>query len=58
MHETKTEDVYEDFSNNKEMYGFSNYWAKKKYFDDSKKLVVVKMKDKETGVLLLNNFLD
>ena len=40
------------------MYGFSNYWAKKKYFDDSKKLVVVKMKDKEAGVLLLNNFLD
>ena len=31
---------------------------KKKYFDDSKKLVVVKMKDKEAGVLLLNNFLD
>ena len=28
MHETKTEDVYEDFSNDKEMYGFSNYSAK------------------------------
>ena len=25
MHEIKTEDVYEDFSNNKEMFDFSNY---------------------------------
>ena len=25
MHEIKTEDVYEDFSNNKEMFEFSNY---------------------------------
>ena len=25
MHEIKTEDVYEDFSNDKEMFDFSNY---------------------------------
>ena len=28
MHEIKTEDVYEDFSNDKEMFDFSNYSAK------------------------------
>ena len=29
--EIKTEDVYEDFSNNKEMLDFSNYSTKSKY---------------------------
>ena len=28
MYETKTEDVYEDFSSNKEMFDFSNYLTK------------------------------
>ena len=37
MYEIKTEDVYEDFS---------NHSAKSKYYDDSNKLVVGKMKDK------------
>ena len=27
------------------MFGFSNYWNKSKYYDNSKKLVVGKMKD-------------
>ena len=31
MYETKTEDVYEDFSSNKEMLDFSNYSTKSKY---------------------------
>ena len=39
---------YEDFSSNKEMFGFSNYFSKSKYYDDSNKLVIDKMKD-ETG---------
>ena len=39
---------YEDLSSNKEMFGFSNYLSKSKYFDDSNKLVIDKMKD-ETG---------
>ena len=30
MYEIKTEDVYEDFSNNKEMSDFSNYSHKSK----------------------------
>ena len=45
IYEIKTEDIYEDFSNDKEMFDFKNYSAKSKYHDNSNKLVVVKMKD-------------
>ena len=31
MHEIKTEDVYEDFSNDKEMFDICNYSTKPKY---------------------------
>ena len=51
MYETKTEDIYEDFSQDKQMFNFSNY------FDNSNKLVVDKMKRKHL-VLLLKNLLD
>ena len=40
MYEIKTEDVYEDISNDKEMFDFSNCSAKPKYYDNSYKLVV------------------
>ena len=30
------EDVFEDFSTNKEMHDFNNYSAESKYYDDSK----------------------
>ena len=46
----KTEDVYEDFSSDKEMFDFSKYATKSKYYDDSNKLVIAKMKDKASGV--------
>ena len=46
MHEIQTEDVYESFSKDKEISDFSNYSAKPKCYDDSKKLVVGKIKDK------------
>ena len=52
MYEIKTEDVYEDFSREKEMFDFLNYSAKSKYYDDSNKLMVVRMKD-ETGGLAI-----
>ena len=55
MYEIKTEDVYEDFSSNKEMIGFSNYSTKLKYYDNSGKLVIVKMKD-ETGGAAIKEF--
>ena len=51
MYETKTADIYEDFSQDKQMFNFSNY------FDNSNKLVVDKMKRKHL-VLLLKNLLD
>ena len=37
MYEIKTEDVYEDFGNGKEMFDFSNYSTKSKYYDNSNK---------------------
>ena len=57
MYEIKTEDVYEDFRHNKEMFDFSSYLSKSKYDDTSNKLVIGKMKD-ETGVLRLKNSVD
>ena len=45
MYEIKTEDVYEHFN-------FSNYSTKSKYYDDSNKLVVRKMKDEASGAVI------
>ena len=50
MYEIKTENVYGDFNNNKEMLDFSNYSAMSKYEDDSNALVVGKMNDKMSGI--------
>ena len=49
MYEIKTEDVYEDFSSDKEMFDFSNYLTKSKYYDGLNKLVIRKMKDETCG---------
>ena len=54
-YEIKTEDVFEDFSKDKEMFDFSNYSTKPKYYDNSNKLVVGKMKD-ETGGVAIKEF--
>ena len=43
MYDIRTEDVYEDFSNDKEMSGLSNYSTKSKYYNDSNKLVIGKI---------------
>ena len=51
MYEIKTEDVYKDFSNNKET-DFSNCSFKSKYYDNLNKLVVGKMKDETAGVAI------
>ena len=55
MYEIKTEDVYEDFGSDKEMFDFSNYSTKSKYYDNSNKLVIGKMKD-ETGGVAIEEF--
>ena len=34
MYEIPTEDVYENFSKDKEIFDFSNYSAKPKYYDE------------------------
>ena len=34
MYEIKIEDLYEDFSNDKELYDISNYSTKSKYYDN------------------------
>ena len=51
-YEIKTEDVYEDFSNDKEMFDFSNYSAYSKYYNNSNTLVVCKMIDEIAGVAI------
>ena len=52
MYKIKTEDVYDNFSSNKEMFDSSNFSTKPKYCDDSKTLVIGKMKDKNAGVAI------
>ena len=43
MYEIKTEDVYEDFSNDKEKFDFTSCSTKSKYYDHSNKLVIGKI---------------
>ena len=52
MYEIKTEDLYEYFSSNKEMFDLSNYSRQSKYCDDSNKLVIRKMKNETRGVAI------
>ena len=55
MYEIKTKDIWEQFSSDKEMFGFSNYLAKLKYCDNANKLVIEKMKN-ETGGVAIEEF--
>ena len=57
MYEIQTEDVYEDFSSNKHMFDFSNDSTESKYYDNSNKLVIEKMKD-ETGYVAIEEFVE
>ena len=52
MYEIKTEGVYAGFSNKKEMFDFSNYSIKSKYYDNWSKLVVGKIKDETADVAI------
>ena len=52
MYEIKTADVYEDFSNDKEMLDFSNHSTKSKYYDNSNKFVISKMKNETAGAAI------
>ena len=50
MYKIRNQDVCKNFRKNKELIDFSNYLAKSKYYDDSNKLVVGKMKDETADV--------
>ena len=52
MYKIETEDVYEDFSTDKEMLDFSHYSAGSNFYSNSGKLVVGKMKNEATGVAI------
>ena len=52
MYEIKTEDAYEDFHKDKEIFDFSNYSTQSKYYDDSKKFFVDMMKDETADVAI------
>ena len=45
------------FSSEKEMFDFSNYLTKSKYYNNSKKLIIGKMKD-ETGGVAIEEFVE
>ena len=55
IYEIKTEGVYEDCSNDKEMFDFNNYTTKSKYDYNQNKLVVGKMKN-ETASDVIEEF--
>ena len=52
MYEIKTEGVYKNFSNDKEMLHFSNYSINSKYYDNSNRLVIGKIKDETDGAAI------
>ena len=51
-YEIKTEDLSEDFSKDKEVFGFSNYSIKSKYYDDSNILIVLKLKGQTDDIAI------
>ena len=55
MYKIKMIDVYEDFSKDREIFYFSNYSIKSKYYDNSNKLVAGKMED-EIGSPIIEEF--
>ena len=52
MYKIKTGNIYEDFGNDKEMFGFSNCSTKSRYYDNRNKLLVGKMKDETVDVAI------
>ena len=52
VYETETEDVYEDFYKDKDLFDFSDYPQDSKFFDSVKKQVIGKMKDKSKGKII------
>ena len=51
-YEIKSENVYEEFSKWKNLFDFSNYPKDSKFFDETNKKVIGKMKDEFDGVIV------
>ena len=51
-YEIKSEDVYEEFFKHKHLFDFSNYPEDSKFFDETKKKVIGKMKDEPEGKII------
>ena len=51
-YEIETNDVYEDFFNNKDKFDFSEYDKNSKYFDNCNKKVIGKFKDETNGITI------
>ena len=56
IYEIKSESIYEEFFKWKGLLDFSNYSKDLKFFDDTNKTVIGKMKD-EYGGLIINQFI-
>ena len=54
-YEIKSENVYEEFFKWKDLFDFSNYSKDSKFFDETNKKVIGKMKD-EVGGIIVNEF--
>ena len=52
MYKSETKNVYEDFYKNKELFDISNYSKDSKYYKNANNLVVGKMKDETSGMLV------
>ena len=51
-YEIKSENVYEEFFKLKDLFDFSNYSKDSKFFDETNKKVIGKMKDEFGGVIV------
>ena len=51
-YDMKSENVYKEFSKWKNMFDFSNYPKESKFFDETNKKVIGKMKDEFSGVIV------
>ena len=51
-YEIKSEDVYEEFFKGKHLFDFSNYPKDSKFFDETNKKVIGKMKDESEGKII------
>ena len=52
-YEIKSENIFEEFFKGKDLFDFSNYSKDSKFFDETNKKVIGKMKDEFGGVIVL-----